>query len=327
VNMVIDMNEESKVVVDSDSCEHLLSSRKVQQYLRNERDLVILSSNSPVSTALKTLIDNGIHSAPVFDAEANTYLGFLDLLDVVSWVVCTFSTPGEQQILEEDLFTSLKNEQKWFTTPVKEVIGRNLFKPVGKDATLLDVARIMGSSVHSIPVVDFKTNSFLGIITQSQIIQILCEHIEQLGEVGKQTLEELGLATHVVLFAKRTDIALEAFKSLHEWKVHGIPIVSDSESKVLVGNLSASDMRVVVPDKFQFSCLYLPLHELIKRIRKAFAVHISPAVFCLKTDTLANVIRILAANNLHRIYVVDTHMKLSAVVSLCDILRVLYTNL
>ena len=79
------------MVLDATLCKHLLSSRKVQQYLHDEKDLIIVSSTSPVSTALKvsvniwcwtfakfvqTLIENNVHSAPVYDEASNTYLGY-----------------------------------------------------------------------------------------------------------------------------------------------------------------------------------------------------------------------------------------------------------
>lgn len=51
-----------------------------------QSSFVTVSATDGVQTAFNALLDNRVTSAPVFDAAANAYLGFVDLGDFAKYI-------------------------------------------------------------------------------------------------------------------------------------------------------------------------------------------------------------------------------------------------
>ena len=137
---------------------------------------------------------------------------------------------------------------------------------------------------------------------------------------------------------KTTDRAIEAFKIICDNQVSGIAIV-DSNGK-LVGNISASDLRVIFFilfvsffffDFFLFlvqqqvgydgklmSKLLLSVQDFAKLIPKNTDF---PGPYCVrKTATVYDVVEIIRESRTHRVYVVDDEKHPIGVISLIDII-------
>jgi len=102
----------------------------------------------------------------------------------------------------------------------------------------------------------------------------------------------------------------------------GLAIIGTNN--VLVGNLSVSDLKLVVKDDpLSFACLNITIGEFVKRVRTEFHTNFGTVVACNEYDTLGNVIRILANNHLHRLYIVNTNGILTGVITCNNVLNVL----
>jgi hypothetical protein len=67
---------------------------------------------------LQTLLDNGILSAPVYDSAAKQYTGFLDIRDLVSFVVFVHD---EQKVTDSNTLKDIiTHGSKLFTTPTTD---------------------------------------------------------------------------------------------------------------------------------------------------------------------------------------------------------------
>jgi CBS domain containing-hemolysin-like protein len=53
-------------------------------------DIVVIDADTDARSALRTLCDNGISSAPVYDSAAKQYVGILDVRDLACFIALEF---------------------------------------------------------------------------------------------------------------------------------------------------------------------------------------------------------------------------------------------
>ena len=82
-----------KNAVDNPLQEHLrrvvhtiLDGLEVSAVIRQGR-VIVIDSEMAVKEAFQTLLDHNILSAPVWDSETNNYVGYLNLADLVTYIL------------------------------------------------------------------------------------------------------------------------------------------------------------------------------------------------------------------------------------------------
>jgi len=88
-----------------------------------------------------------------------------------------------------------------------------------------------------------KDDAFHGILSHTDVVAHLAQHIERLGPIAERTIEELDVGLETVVRVHRSAKVIEAFSDIAHWKINGIAVLGDHG--VLVGNISASDLRYV----------------------------------------------------------------------------------
>ena len=121
--------------------------------------------------------------------------------------------------------------------------------------------------------------------------------------------------------------ALDAFGALLARGLSAAGVVRSAHDATLVANLSISDLRAVLPDRF--GVLALPVHRFLE-LNVAGGLGASRAagsprgVVSVKRDaTLEAAMRAIVAHRLHHVFVVDDAGVPLAVVSTTDVLRLL----
>jgi len=117
-------------------------------------------------------------------------------------------------------------------------------------------------------------------------------------------------------------IAIDAFKMMMDKDVSGLAVV-DAEGK-LTGNISMNDLKAVNTDGRMFWRLYQTVKNFLLKIRKENnekdGERPHRMVVVKERETIEAVIRKLADNKVHRIYIVDERHKPIGVISLKDVL-------
>jgi len=193
---------------------------------------------------------------------------------------------------------------------------------VTQDASLFEVATVLGKGNHRVPVVNSE-GKCVSIISQSTIIQFFNDHFsdQALAQDGLQSVEEIGVAFKKVVCVPADALAVDTFSLLDKHRLSGLAVV-DREGR-LVGNTSGTDLKLFVLMKGQLS-LKVPILEYLSQIRlhKSSPVEIRhPSSSVTPDTTIAKLIAKLAATKFHRMFVVDPHNRPVGVVSLTDILR------
>jgi len=310
----------------------------VKDLIPKDFKLIACKPDVTLPDALKLLVDKNVLSVPVEDpATPSNYLGFIDIVDILSFValltkakelVDIFSpqpvdindfTESENSVLSQmkvcDIITDPTHTQRTPWCAVWEGMPLNsLLDMFSKDVNL-----------HRVAVTD-TSGQVIAIISQSRVIQFLYEHMSDLEKLGithrkvKSCLSHLpGSSTVHTVNSKQ--IALEAFMMLVQKNVSGIAVVDDNN--VLVGCLSASDIKGSTYDKM-FENIRKSVEEFMTDKTNRFS-KLWPAPVAVAPDaSLKAVLCQLAEKKIHRVFVVDEHKKPVGVISLCDLISFLH---
>jgi CBS-domain-containing membrane protein len=106
-----------------------------------------------------------IVSAPVIDEKTKEFLGLLDVVDILAFVVSIFDNHSHEH--EGNLFKSLTASEKYSKQPIGEItnIMQNTVTPVKVGTNLLEVLEIFLAGAHRVPVIT-EEGKLISILTQ-----------------------------------------------------------------------------------------------------------------------------------------------------------------
>lgn len=187
--------------------------------------------------------------------------------------------------------------------------------PVDQRAPVTSAIELMTRwRVHRVPVVD-TDGELLTIVTQSHIARLIYKWLARFEQLADSTVEQRKLGYSEVATVQQDEPAVNAFRRIHERAVSAVGVV-DAEGK-LVGNVSASDLKVIGYDGRLLSHLFVPVSEFVKITRPE---GVGP-ITVTPRSTFGQVLDKLVSNRIHRVYVIDDDNKPVGVVSLLEILQ------
>eukprot|EP00894_Picocystis_sp_ML_P001236 jgi/Pico_ML_1/51753/g314.t2 len=166
-------------------------------------------------------------------------------------------------------------------------------------------------AVHRLGLFDAKAR-VTGVVSQSDVLNFLVEHMEHLGSITKHTVEELGLGMpKPVICVDSTTSALQAFDKMYKHNLSAVGVVSPN-TRIIIGNLSMSDLRCLSFENFGY--LVLPVSEFLvllasnrgEDLETPHQVQQKPALLTVSPGSdFAEVLHMFSKNRIHRVYVVD----------------------
>lgn len=166
------------------------------------RAVVEIASTLAIADGFQVLLDQRVLSAPVYDPAARTYVGFLDLRDLVSWAVFLFD---EQENPADDVLDLINAAHKLykhatgglslsclcpFPHPLlalsfvfhaclctrTDLARRNPFRAVHSGASLASAAAVLKTGVKRVPVLNDE-GRVVFIISQTALNRFLYDHV------------------------------------------------------------------------------------------------------------------------------------------------------
>ncbi|KAH9252913.1 hypothetical protein BASA81_009069 [Batrachochytrium salamandrivorans] len=290
------------------------------------KKVVEFPSTMTLGTALRSLADNQILSAPVWDETNKRYLGFVDVfdlltlavgVDVIAQLIPRVKDGEVAKDVEFDAGLTLKD--------LFEDNGAqpaNAWVPVQEGSKLRDVVRILATKAKRVPVLG-PNGRVVQIISQSQITELINKFEAFADLLSKSTLAQTGFGLKPVLTVKATDPARLAFQIMVENNVSSVCVVDEETGQVLTA-LSTKDIRLLPRIEnaalVDANLLSLSCQEFVARIRQLNLTTTMAA--CAVVDLGSNlhvVLGKLAASRLHRVYVVDAERKPVGVISVSDV--------
>jgi len=301
-------------------------------------------------------LTQNILSAPVYDSKSKSYVGCLELRDVLAEILrgvekksppegvrsptssssSSSSSPSDGDDDEnESSFSSssssfsssserdIKKSVLYRFTPtltVQDLARSHPFTSVTSKSTLAEASRLLCQvSCHKVPVIKEDRRCY-SILSQSAILAFINQHKKQLEPELSQWLETINLGFKDVITVNTEQTARDAFTSMAEHNISGLGVV-DGDGK-LVNTTSARDIKhFALADRDDVS-LDVDVLEYLSQIRR----RLSPsktrvAVSSVrKNDSLSRVMGILCSTKYHRLFMVDHLGKPIGVVSITDIL-------
>jgi len=309
------------------SFKKLLADTKSSDLTLQKGSVIIVKSTDTPLEGFKQLLEHNILSAPVYDISSQKYTGFLDMRDLVSFVV--FVDDDQKSDFPSNLNELILRGSKLLKQPSDGVTctylsRRNPFHAVSPNDSLLVVCEMLAKGLHRVPVVD-STGKVVNIISQSSIITFLNLHLSILKHETQHTITDLNLGSKPVISVKQDTSVINTFRVMDNKKISGVAVV-DAHGKFL-GNTSASDLKLFIKT-LNIDILNEPIMQYLKKIRQESVEIRTPTISCSSNDSLATLIGKLGATKVHKIFIADDSggYKPDRVVSLTDILRYLVKN-
>jgi len=305
-----------------DKCIECLKSSLVSDL--DPLNVIEIDSSVGLYDAFQILLKNNILSAPVYDAEAHKYTGFLDIRDLAGFIVFVYDT---QQVHDNsELRDLIMHGQQQFKTvgtdgiSVKYLSRRNRFHPLGKTSTLYDVcAAIAAPDIHRVPIVE--NGKVVSIVSQTTIINYLSVKIPILIDSSDDpSIAELGIGTSPVVSVKQTEKVINTFRKMEKLQKSGIAIVD--ELGKLVGTTTAKDLGLFMKNP-TLQVLQGNVFDFLKTIRQDQIFERNPCISVMSSDKVSRAVGLLAATKVHRIFVVDNgdNFVPVSVLSITDVLK------
>jgi len=276
----------------------------------HDQKIFKVSNEDTVSQLITTLRDNNILGTLVWSKNFDTDFGFVDLLDVIA-------------LLHEHsglIFTQPESFSKnFFQTQVENLPNFSEINPTflmdGNVSISVAIRKMVLSHLHRVGITN-QDKKVHNLITQSTILLFIYRNIDDLHPRPNSSIEELGLVKRHIKHAKMTDITINAYCKLSSMKISALAVVD--EKKKLQYELSVESIRYLTTQNYMD--LTLEIQEYMKKVKQQVALFVSP-----KT-TLRSLLEIMTANKLHRLWICENDGHVVGVVTLSDVLNVLFTS-
>ena len=284
--------------------------------------MIEIPADTQPAEAFKILVDNNILSAPVYDKYLQHYWGFIDLRDLISFAVFTEEQQGGHTLQDIVGFgvKMFRRPTNAITTPY--LARRHPFTPVPDSASLADVAAILATGVHRVPVM--RAGKVVDIVSQSTLINFLYTHLREMPVVASYNLTEMTIGSSPVLAVKHTTSVFDTFKLLDSKGLTGTAVVNDHGE--ILTSTSGKDLKLWLMNSQKSGFMKLSIFGFLKEIRNRDLEENALVVTVRTSDTLGMTLGKLSATHSHRVFVVDAHNHPVKVISLTDILRWVHSH-
>jgi len=317
----------------------LLSKHMASELVFDKKaPMVDVEESTSLEDVLQVLHKHNIRAVPVYRLEAyghKVYTGIVSTFDVVSYIsFASYFREGSEALSEEER-AKILSQVKLAKVHVKDVVGRVslegetlwTFTP---EQTLLTVVEYFSKGVHRALVDQRDDNTgqhTYKLVAQTDVIEFLNKHQSNLESIANKRIEELNLCNPLgrgprqrpLLVLPLNNTALEGFHRMQQERVQALPVVN--ESGMIVTTLSTFDAKGLNAENLKY--VFLPVTEYLHKMHGARLLH---PLTCSPRTLLGDIITQMATAQIHKhqIWVIDVEGKPIDVVSMTDVLFVLW---
>jgi len=289
-----------------------------------KKNPICVCSATSIEDTLQILSENKFLSAPVFQlSEGNKqYLGFVDCLDIVYYLVANRTQKEESQLLLVPLSTFWRDPQLPPLLRKKQIFVLEPTTPLDQVVQIFITPQEPCSIFYHHILVrqygDFQLEH--RILSQTDVITFLSKKLPN--TLLQTRAENMGLANPLgkpnLTVMSEDHFTFEGFQKMYEEHITALPIVN-KEGK-LITTLSSSDTRGL--NRKNLGDIMLTILDYLKK-RHGELIH---PITCFSSDTLEEIITKILVGKVHRVWVINSQEKVMGVISNTDILRVIGEN-
>ncbi|KAG6541200.1 hypothetical protein Mapa_017434 [Marchantia paleacea] len=343
-----------------DQAVNLLKSSTISQIMKNKRRLIEVPFNASVRDTLNTMQAHdilavavaappgqwiGAGGSQILEADKATgtvrkhYIGLVSVLDILVHVVeddAQLNAPVSSIIGH-----SLEGLNLWTISPTTSVYDS--IEPMSKGVHRVLVPFESQSDTHGVELTE--SSSGYHMLTQTDVIQFIHDHAEEMNSVLRQTVSDIGAVRQSVFAVPHTMAVMTALKCMANTALPAVAIVEavpdidkepmfiNGQGRKLLGTFSASDLRgcsaealgtwssITVMD--WASKVWTSQNFGAGAAAGPESATCRPPVTCKFTTTLGEVITKAVEHRIHRLWVTDDDGSLRGLVALSDILAAL----
>jgi len=246
------------------------------------------------------------------------YLGIVNLFEL--FIPLAFKPYFESSLTDSEYFNPNNFNTQRLQNPVSDWIGTSeegatLWAANSHDSVFSLIEK-MAKGVHRYLIEgrhDGKPSH--QILTQSDLIRFISTHRKQLGAILSLKLSEISLPKASSLKTLPSNFTVvEGLREMYRENLPSLGVV-DTETSVLIGNFSLSDLRGIQIDNL--STLLLPLKDFLQKIRQGAGR--KEVISCPKDHTVEQAIDIMLTEGVHRVWILDEDQKPETVCTMSNI--------
>jgi CBS domain-containing protein len=301
-----------------------VNTHTVYQVMRPRKEIFRVKDSDTLLKAFHKIQSHNVLSLPVYDEIAHRFFGVIDCLDLCNFFTDIAHAYADNKksswadfVATEEKFNeatcgSVRNESK-----------HDSYTQIMPNANLTTAISLMTlfPGVHRLAVVGpYPTYELLGVLTQSDLLAFIWEQLGHEDAIFSKTVQQLELGKRHVICVPLHHKMADAWKTIKTTGVSGIAVV-DADG-ILCGNISASDIKL---DKdFSIDSIVelsqKPVSAIVEQQKKKWAKKHAFPVTLTSSATVADVIKLVMDNHVHRVYVIDDHKQVIGVITLGDLL-------
>jgi len=291
--------------------------------------LAVLHGEATISDALTRMARFNISSFPVTKSKKDsTILGFVDVLDILTYLCKMIGKETAEEKFEIDQQQLKEKTESFKKTKVDKLVdmsGLNPFYSLHGEDSLIDAVEQYLKGVQRIAITD-DDGDLIGVISQWTIANYLATVSTDDKDCIRTLKYPVGESKydHKVNCVNGKETALNSFLKMNELKQTSLAVV-DNEG-ILVGNLSASDLKGFQLFLHEFNDLLHPVSEFLSIIRKKQGRNEKYAVAVTESTTIYEIMCLFNQEIVHRVYIVDNQYKPIGVFSLTHLMQMLITD-
>eukprot|EP00026_Physarum_polycephalum_P011093 Phypoly_transcript_11290.p1 GENE.Phypoly_transcript_11290~~Phypoly_transcript_11290.p1 ORF type:complete len:304 (+),score=42.82 Phypoly_transcript_11290:241-1152(+) len=272
--------------------------------------VVYVDTNTSLEETCKLMGKNEIVAVPIYDVNANRFVGMIDIVDIAFFVAFSYEqkhAEGNESILFKDVrahdLLSISTEGKLMET----------FSP---KVTLDKVTEAFSKGIHR-ALITTEGDRKYHILSQVDVVRFLHKS-GKFDNLFSKTLNELPILFkfHPPIETMNGDApAINGFKMLGRDRLGAVAVIDIDGN--LIGNLSASDLRGVAVE-YLIKTILRPAKQFLQLVRGLDDAH---PVTAKMNDSLGSVVDKMVEHKLHRVWIVNDQNKLDSLVSFSDICR------
>lgn len=207
-------------------------------------DPICLSSSLSVVEGCSALAKHRIQSAPVYDADAQGFIGILDFRDLVAYVLQVFHKVPKEPV-SIDTTADIKDIVKLAlgagnhgvsVKAIANLSGLNPLVSVNSSSPISEaIQQLCKSGVHRVIVIHHGStgsNDFVGVLSQSTICAFIASRLGPIGHRNfdfwpnaRKSLVDLGLVRGGIISITSAETVLDALAVMHKNRISSVAIV------------------------------------------------------------------------------------------------------
>eukprot|EP01122_Echinamoeba_exundans_P005081 TRINITY_DN1525_c0_g1_i1.p1 TRINITY_DN1525_c0_g1~~TRINITY_DN1525_c0_g1_i1.p1 ORF type:complete len:310 (+),score=76.37 TRINITY_DN1525_c0_g1_i1:91-1020(+) len=290
-------------------------------------EIAFVPSTATVGEAYQVLVNRNIYSIPVFDAASNSYIGLIDLVDIVAAMIDMFYAAANVHSaaeLAKVVSSKWKKEAAHIRTrlmalPAAEVInksGQNPIKLVPQGTPLSAVLSYLTNDVRRLPVVN-ADGKITQMVSQADVIRYI--HAKHMASLDAKLKRQIGTFIHEAVDVEPDTRTLDCFAIMNELKISALPIVDRSDGSI-IGVITLKDVQGGLEDLSQ---LFKPVEDFISYMRQQNigTLREFPFISMHDHDTVEKAVNKMIAAKIHRVFVKKNGAAKLYVLTVKDVLQ------